>query len=108
MVGPFIVNELIGENAVWLDLPSHCKIQAVSHVCHTKLYVEQPDEISVPVHTPLELVPSITVEEFSVEKILRHRMRVRGFQFLLLMKSYPKHDAIWKSTRDKDEKVTDI
>ena len=38
--------------------------------------------------------------EYVVDKILRHRVRGRGYQFLTLMKGAPDHDAEWQPTRD--------
>ena len=46
-----------------------------------------------------------------VGKILSHRKRGRGYQFLTLMKGDPDHDAVWQPTRDfvdSDGTVTDV
>lgn len=109
--GPFIVKELIGRNAVRLELPDHFKIHPVVHVIHTTPYVEQPKDIAKPVETRPLPVPAVEGDEHVVEGILKHRPRGRGFQFLTLMKGAPLHDATWQPTKDfvdKDGTVTKV
>jgi len=74
-VGPFIIKELIGKNALRLELPDHFKIHPVVHLSHTIPYVEQPSDISAHVPTRPEPIPMITGDEFEVDKILKHRKR---------------------------------
>ena len=109
--GPFVVNEVIGRNAVRLELPDHFKIHPVVHVIHTTPFVEQPRDIAQPVeHRPLP-VPTIEGDEHVVAEILKHRPRGRGFQFLTLMKGAPRHDATWQPTKDfvdRDGTVTKV
>ena len=98
--GPFVVTKLIGKNAVKLDLPSHFKIHDVVHVVHTVPYTEQPIEIDAPVQPRPDPVPTIDGDEYYVDKILSHRKRGKGHQFLTLMKGAPTHDAEWQPSRD--------
>lgn len=110
-VGPFVITELIGRNAVRLDLPTHFKIHPVVHVSHTVPFIEQPADISQPVPPRPEPVPTVSGQEYIVEKILKHRKRGRGYQFLTLMKGEPNHDASWLPTSnfvDKDGTVTEV
>ena len=110
-VGPFIVKELIGKNAVRLELPEHFKIHPVVHVSHTMPFVEQPSEIAQHVQPRPEPIPTVEGKEYTVDKILNHRKRGRGYQFLTLMKGEPHHDAKWQPTSDfvdKDGTVTDV
>jgi len=105
------VLEVIGKNAVRLDLPSYVKIHPVVHVSHTVPFVEQPKDISKPIAERPAPIPRIQGEEHVVDKILNHRRRGRGYQFLTLMKGDPIHDAIWQPTRDfvdRDGSVTEI
>ena len=109
--GPFTVKELIGRNAVRVELPEHFRIHPVIHVVHTTPFVEQPSDIAQPVVERPEPVPTVHGDEHVVEKILKHRARGRGFQFLTLMKGAPTHDAVWLPTRDfvdADGTVTDV
>ena len=103
--------ELIGRNAVRLELPSHLKIHPVVHVVHTTPFVEQPSDIGKPVTEQPAPVPTVHGHEHVVDKILQHRPRGRGFQFLTLMKGTPLHDAEWQPTRDfvdSDGTVTNV
>ena len=110
-VGPFVVTKLIGRNAVRLDLPPHFKIHPVVHVIHTTPFVEQPRDIAPAVEPKPAPVPTVNGDEQIVDKILNHRRRGKGFQFLTLMKGAPIHDAEWQPTRDfvdKDGTVTKV
>ena len=98
--GPFAVTRLIGKNAVELDLPEHIKIHKVVNISHTVPYYEQPNDISQPVRPRPEPVPTPEGEEYFVQKILNHRKRGRGFQFLTQMKGSPEHDSEWQPTKD--------
>ncbi len=110
-VGPFTITKLIGKNAVRLDLPDHFKIHPVVHVIHTTPFVEQPEDISQPVIPRPQPVPTVDGEEHVVDKVLAHRKRGRGYQFLTQMKGEPDHDATWQPTRDfvdNDGTVTEV
>ncbi len=98
--GPFKMLQLIGKNALKLDLPPNVKVHPVFNVSFTFPYHEQPLDIGnslpetpVPVQTP-------DGPEFVVEEILSHRNRGHGYQFLTLMKGAPPHEASWQPTRD--------
>ena len=93
-----------------LELPSHLKIHPVVHVVHTTPFIEQPLDIAKAVVERSSPVPAVHGNEQVVDKILKHRARGRGYQFLTLMKGAPTHDAEWQPTRDfvdKDGTVTD-
>lgn len=98
--GPFKVLELIGKNAVRLELPDHVKIHEVVNVMHTVPYHKQPVDISGSVVDKPDPVPAVEGTEFVVDKILSHRKRGRGYQFLTLMKGDPTHEAEWQPMRD--------
>lgn len=91
--GPFRVKELIGLNALRLELPSHLKIHPVVHVVHTLPFVEQLPDIARPIIERPAPVPTVNGNEQVVEKILKHRARGRGYQFLTLMKDASTRDA---------------
>ena len=94
------MKELIGKNAVRLELPNHVKIHDVVNVMHTVPHFSQPSEISAPVIQRPDPVPTAEGKEYVVDKILRHRRRGRGYQFLTLMKGDPTHEAEWQPMRD--------
>ncbi len=87
--------ELIGKNATRLELPSHVKIHDVVNVMRTVPFSDQPSDISGPVVQRPDPVPAVEGTEYVVDKILRHRKRGRGFQFLTLVKGNPTHEAEW-------------
>ena len=81
------------------------------HVVHTTPFVGQPSDIAKPVPERPARVKTIHGEEQVVDKILKHRTRGRGYQFLTLMKGAPSHDSEWQPTRDfvdEDGTVTDV
>lgn len=98
-VGPFIITKLIGKNAVRLDPPDHLKTHPIVHVLYTTPYVE-PEDLSQPLISRPEPIPTAHVEENIVDKIFAHRRRGRGNQFLTLLRGEPDHDATWQPTRD--------
>ncbi len=109
--GPFKVLELVGKNAVKLELPKHFKIHDVVNVMHTVPFHKQNSEIAPPVVNRPDPVPTIEGTEYIVDKILKHRRKGRGFQFLTLMKGDPTHDAEWQPTKDfvdKDGTMNDV
>lgn len=99
--GPFEVKELIGKNALRLDLPSNMKLHPVVHALHTRPFLEQPSHISQPITPRPDPVPDDDgALLFKVDKILSHRRRGRGYQFLTLLEGAPRHEAEWQPTRD--------
>ena len=109
--GPFQNFQVIGRNAVKLELPAHFRIQPVVHVSHTTPYVSQLVDIRADAVERPEPVPAVDGDENYVEAILKHRKRGRGYQFLTLMKGSPIHDAEWQPTSDfvdRDGTVTDV
>ena len=70
------------------------------HVIHTTPFVAQPDDIGQTIVTRPTPIPTVHGDEQIVEKILDHRPRGRGFQFLTLMKGAPSHDASWQPSSD--------
>lgn len=98
--GPFRIVELVGKNAVKLELPDHLRIHPVVHVIHTTPHYDQPLDISSPVPVRPTPVPTALGPEYEVESILAHRRRGRGYQFLTLMRGDPIHDAEWQPARD--------
>ena len=99
--GPFTILELIGKNALCLDLPPNMKLHPVDHALHTRPFIEQPADISQPITLRPEPVPDSDGSPlFKVDEILHHRNRGRGYQFLTLLEGAPRHEACWQPTRD--------
>ncbi len=83
-IGPFPIVELVGQNAVRLNLPATMRVHLVINVSHISPYYEQPDDIAVIRAEPPPL-PTISPlgPEYEAEEILQHRRRGEGHQFLV-------------------------
>lgn len=81
--GPFKITELIGKNAVSLDVPPNINVHPVIDVEQTARVIRQPDHLSQPQPSR---PPSIQQEDGTVliyiEKIINHRKRSAGYQWL--------------------------
>ena len=96
----FTILELVGKNDIRIELPTHLKIHDVVNVMYTVPYSEQLSDIAAPVVQKGEPVPTLEGNEYVVEKILKHRKRGYGYQFLTLMREAPIHDAELQPSRD--------
>lgn len=76
--GTFQILELVGKNAVRLDLPINVRIHPVVHVVHTNAFRGQPTDISWPVTLRPDPVRSLTGMLFVVDRILAHRKTWTG------------------------------
>ena len=98
--GPFRIPQPIGRNAIRLDLPLHCKIHPVVHVSRTRPFIQQPSDIGEILSKRPDPIPAVVEMEYEVEKILKHRKRGQGYQWLTLMKGTPTHEAQCQPTGD--------
>lgn len=109
-VGPFTVSEIINKNAIRLNLPPGIKIHPVIHVEHTTRAHQQREDISTPRGTPARpFIDDHGDNVIIIEKILSHRRRGRGWQFLAQFKNVPPHEAEWMPLRnfvDSDQTIT--
>lgn len=109
-VGPFKVTEVINKNVVRIDLPDHYQIHPVIHVEHTARAFKQPPDIGTQSHPQSQPYIDQTGEMvINVDRILAHRRRGRGWQFLTLFQESPLHEAEWKPLRDfvdRDNTIT--
>ena len=97
-LGPFRILELVGSNAVRLDLPGHSRIHPVVNVSHTSPYFAQPSDIRNPLGLPLPPVHPEYLDEYYSEAILAHRTSRNDHQFLVSWKGYPSHESTWEPT----------
>lgn len=92
--GPFAVKELMGKNALRLDLPDCMKIHPVVHVSHTTPFIKKPVDIGNLLPPQPARIPVTGGElENEVDSTLGHRKRGRGYQFLTLLKGTQRHEA---------------
>ena len=73
-------------------------VHPVVNVSHTQPYFDQPDDIRQSITPPPPPIIGPLGEEFEVESVLKHRQRGKSFQFLVLWKGHPSHDATWEPT----------
>lgn len=99
--GPFRILELVGKNAVRLDLPTSIRAHNVVHVEHTKPHVTQPPDIST------ERTPKAQLhfdehgdQVIEIGAILGHKRKSNTFYFLALPANSPTHDASWQPLKD--------
>lgn len=100
--GPFQIMKLVGNNAVRIQFPEHVKTHPVVHVSLTKPAVDKPEHLNQVTEArprPLQIDDDGN-QLFVVERILAHRKKGRGYQWLTLMKGTPTHDAQWQPTKD--------
>src|SRR5271154_1109525 len=92
--GPFRISEVLGPLTYRLDLPNTWKVHNVFHATLLRPYVENAIHGTNYPRPPSELVDS--EEVYEVERILKHRKRGRGYQYLILWRGYPISDATWE------------
>lgn len=99
--GPFKILELVGKNAVRLELPDCARIHPTFHVEHTCPYRTQPDDIcTLGGERPEPVIWEDGDVQCVLEAILSHRKRVQGFHFLTDMKGAPREEAEWQPVSD--------
>lgn len=99
--GPFKVLELIGKNAIRLDLPPNITVHPVVHVEHTSKVIDVPADLAQPrSNRPSPITQEDGTQLIFVDRILRHRKRSAGFQWLAAKTGAPIHEAEWQPTRD--------
>lgn len=97
---PFLIMELVGMNAVRLELPDNMGLHPAVDAIHTTPFAEQPNEISQPLTTRPDPVPESGGQlHYKVDEHLKYRKRGRGYQLLTLLKGTPRHKADWQPTK---------
>lgn len=93
--------EVIGKNAVRLQVPPNMTSQQVVHEEHTTRVFYQPSDISKPATQRPAPIPRPDGScLIYVDWILRHRKLGKGFQWLTAKTGTPLHEADWQPTRD--------
>jgi len=92
--GPFEIEEVLGPVTYRLKLPETWRIHNVFHAILLKPYIENEvygENYTLP---PPEIKDG--EEVYTVETILRHRKRGRGYQYLVKWTGYPITEATWE------------
>ena len=96
-VGPFKIQEVIGQQSYRLTLPEDWKIHPVFHVSLLKNWRSADLQEDQPL--PSDDVPEVEEPFYEIEKILRWRKVKKDKkiikQYLVLWKGYPISDASW-------------
>lgn len=99
--GPFKVLELIGKNAIRIELQDSTRAHDVVHVEHTKPHDIQPPDIGQDCAPPAELhIDDNGDQVIEIGTFISHRRCGRGYQFLALPENSPTHEAQWQPLRD--------
>ena len=77
-IDPFTITELIGKNAIRLDILDTMSIHPVVNVSHTTPYAAQPNDISYARPDPPPPILGPQGLEYEVERILQHRPKGAG------------------------------
>lgn len=99
-IGTFPISSLVGRNAVSLDLPNAIRAHSVINVSHNYPYLAKPFETSEPIPDPPEPIFGSEGPEKLFNKVMAHRTRGRGWQFLVSWKNEPDHEASWEPLRN--------
>lgn len=100
-MGPFKVSEIISKNAVRIELPDNINVHPIVHVEHTaRAFTKRSDISRLPLEKARSYIDVRGDNVIEVERILAHRRRGSGFQFLTLFRNAPFHEASWKPLRD--------
>ena len=99
--GPYKVKHAYPETSTYtLDLPPSMKIFPTFHASMLKRYIRNDDEVfpSRRLERPAPIVMADGVEEWFVDRILNHRRRGRGYQWLVRWKGYGADMDTWEPT----------
>ena len=86
-VGPFRVVQLVGDNAVKLDLPAAMGVHPVFNISLVKLYLGSQLQPA-----PVEVEGQ---EEYEIDAIMGHRKVRGGMQYLVSWKGYDESENMW-------------
>ena len=97
--GPFTVTARVGPNAYQLELPSGVRAHNVFNITALSPVVANtiPDRIQPPA-PPIQVADG--QEEFFVDRVLAHRGRGKGRQYLTVYRGERDIDATWQSRRN--------
>lgn len=99
--GPFKALELIGKNAIRIELPDSIRAHDVVYVAHNKPHYIQLTDIGQDRAPLAELHIDYNGDQvIKIGTIISHRRQERGYQSLALLKNSPTHEAQWQPLRD--------
>lgn len=101
-IGPFAVQERIGENTYRLDLPDTYPGSPVFNIQHLRPYEASPEYFGSRTELPTTRTRRPESEEFQVEKVIAHRFDKESgaIKFLVRWEGYsPLYDS-WLSAKD--------
>ena len=93
--GPFEIDEVLGPVTYRLKLPASWKVHNVFHAVLLRPYMENEVHGNNYPRPPPDLLEG--EEVYTVERILKHRRRGRGYQYYIQWEGYPITEASWES-----------
>ena len=93
--GPFEIEEVLGPVTYWLKIPETWKIHNMFHAILLRPYTETEAHGNNYPRPPPDLLEGEKL--YTVERILKHRRRGRGYQYYVLWEGYPITKASWES-----------
>ena len=93
--GPFEIEEVLGPLTYRLKLLETWKIHNVFHAILLRPFTETEAHGNNYPRPPPDLLEG--EEVYTVERILKHRRRGRGYQYYILWEGYPITEASWES-----------
>ena len=94
--GPFLITDIIGTNAVKLNLPDHIRAHSTFNVSKLKLYHQNPAQFASR-QSPPPPVDFIDDEPlYAIEAILDKRKFRKTWKYLVKWKGYDEQDSTWE------------
>lgn len=112
--GPYKVLELIGKNALRVDLPATTRQHNVINISKIKRYTPNDDELfpARALTRPAPVVDEQQQERYEVERIVGARTRYRRREYLVHWTGYGEHERTWEDAErmkaDAPEAVLDF
>jgi hypothetical protein len=92
-IGPYSIIQLMGPNAVKLQLPRHMRIHPVFNVTRIRPFTEALEGQQVRKPPPVEIEGTV---EYEVDYIKEAKKVGRNLKFLVHWKGYPDEDETWE------------
>lgn len=104
--GPYQVVSANHESSIYtLDMPAHTNVLPTFHASELKRHVANDDELfpSREKERPRPVMTASGAEEWEIEKVLDHKTRGRGFQYLVRWRGYGPEGDVWMAGSELED-----